>query len=166
MPMARDQTRAAPAAPKPVAKDQPAKTADNGAEKSRLSPQGFAGMVQGLTPASTAAAAPVPATPKKSASVTQLIPKGRRRERQATLDLGGDEDQLKVAAESSGSTGLRVRRDENENIVIDEASRDRSPGKIDASEDPCWSGYHMVGTKKKGGRTVPNCVPGKKGSST
>ena len=24
---------------------------------------------------------------------------------------------------------------------------------------PCWKGYMMVGTKKKGGRTVPNCVP-------
>ena len=23
----------------------------------------------------------------------------------------------------------------------------------------CWKGYEMVGTKKKGGRTVPNCVP-------
>ena len=27
---------------------------------------------------------------------------------------------------------------------------------------PCWRGYEMVGTKKKGGRTVPNCVPKKK----
>ena len=23
----------------------------------------------------------------------------------------------------------------------------------------CWKGYKPVGTKKKGGRTVPNCVP-------
>jgi len=23
----------------------------------------------------------------------------------------------------------------------------------------CWTGYTAVGTKKKGGRTVPNCVP-------
>lgn len=28
--------------------------------------------------------------------------------------------------------------------------------------DPCWKGYEMVGKKKKGGRTVPNCVPVKK----
>ena len=42
-------------------------------------------------------------------------------------------------------------------------AKDRSPGKIDKNEDPCWSGYHMVGTKKKGGREVPDCVPGKKG---
>lgn len=26
----------------------------------------------------------------------------------------------------------------------------------------CWEGYKMVGTKKKGNRTVPNCVPEKK----
>lgn len=23
----------------------------------------------------------------------------------------------------------------------------------------CWKGYEMVGTKKKGTKTVPNCVP-------
>ena len=23
----------------------------------------------------------------------------------------------------------------------------------------CWKGYKMVGTKKKGSKTVPNCVP-------
>jgi hypothetical protein len=26
-------------------------------------------------------------------------------------------------------------------------------------DNPCWKGYHPVGTKKKNGRTVPNCVP-------
>jgi hypothetical protein len=30
------------------------------------------------------------------------------------------------------------------------------------TENPCWKGYHPVGTKKKGGRTVPNCVPNNK----
>lgn len=27
------------------------------------------------------------------------------------------------------------------------------------NENPCWKGYHPVGTKKKNGKTVPNCVP-------
>jgi hypothetical protein len=27
------------------------------------------------------------------------------------------------------------------------------------NSNPCWKGYHPVGTKKKGKRTVPNCVP-------
>jgi hypothetical protein len=26
-------------------------------------------------------------------------------------------------------------------------------------KNPCWSGYTQVGTKKKKGRKVPNCVP-------
>ena len=32
-------------------------------------------------------------------------------------------------------------------------------GKSLRKNNPCWKGYHPVGTKKKGGRTVPNCVP-------
>ena len=28
--------------------------------------------------------------------------------------------------------------------------------------NPCWSGYTMVGTKEKAGKTVPNCVPNNK----
>jgi len=39
---------------------------------------------------------------------------------------------------------------------------------IDKMEDgpmkkkgPCWKDYEMIGMKKKGGRTVPNCVPKK-----
>ena len=29
------------------------------------------------------------------------------------------------------------------------------------TNNPCWKGYHPVGTKKKNGKTVPNCVPSK-----
>lgn len=29
-----------------------------------------------------------------------------------------------------------------------------------AAGDPCWKGYKKVGMKMKGGRKVPNCVPG------
>jgi hypothetical protein len=29
------------------------------------------------------------------------------------------------------------------------------------TKDPCWEGYEQVGTKKKAGKTVPNCVPKK-----
>ena len=27
------------------------------------------------------------------------------------------------------------------------------------AKGPCWKGSEMVGTKKKGAKTVPNCVP-------
>ena len=42
----------------------------------------------------------------------------------------------------------------NEEVELDEAGKLQGGGK-----DPCWTGYKMVGTKKKGGREVPNCVP-------
>lgn len=29
----------------------------------------------------------------------------------------------------------------------------------------CWDGYKLAGTKKKGGKTVDNCVPVKEGKS-
>lgn len=29
-------------------------------------------------------------------------------------------------------------------------------------KDPCWKGYKMIGTKKKNGKKVPNCVPEEK----
>ena len=32
-------------------------------------------------------------------------------------------------------------------------------GLRDPKDNPCWKGYHPVGTKQKNGRTVPNCVP-------
>jgi hypothetical protein len=28
-----------------------------------------------------------------------------------------------------------------------------------SKSDPCWENYEMVGTKKKDGKEVPNCVP-------
>ena len=28
-----------------------------------------------------------------------------------------------------------------------------------SEDDPCWKDYEQIGTKKKGGKTVPNCVP-------
>ena len=34
-------------------------------------------------------------------------------------------------------------------------------GLKDPKDNPCWKGYHPVGTKQKDGRTVPNCVPGR-----
>ena len=41
------------------------------------------------------------------------------------------------------------------------AGSDIAEGLRDPKDNPCWKGYHPVGTKKKNGRTVPNCVPGR-----
>jgi hypothetical protein len=40
-----------------------------------------------------------------------------------------------------------------------EEERGVAEGLRDPKDNPCWKGYKPVGTKKKGGRTVPNCVP-------
>ncbi len=29
------------------------------------------------------------------------------------------------------------------------------------TKDPCWEGYEKIGTKKKNGKLVPDCVPDK-----
>lgn len=50
----------------------------------------------------------------------------------------------------------RASRKMEEEIELDEGENEQMKGK-----DPCWKGYEMVGTKKKGGREVPNCVPTK-----
>ena len=38
-------------------------------------------------------------------------------------------------------------------------TRKTHEGLEDPKDNPCWDGYHPVGTKKKNGKTVPNCVP-------
>lgn len=56
---------------------------------------------------------------------------------------------------ASEKTLDKIRNRHNKyNESLDEAGRMRGGGK-----DPCWKGYKMVGTKKKAGREVPNCVP-------
>lgn len=44
---------------------------------------------------------------------------------------------------------------ENALVILSEmAEAKKMKGK-----DPCWDGYEMIGTKKKNGKEVPNCVP-------
>lgn len=76
----------------------------------------------------------------------------------ARLDMENDMEEADIERLEQILANLKQQRSLAE-------KRDRSPGKITRSEDPCWSGYHMVGTKKKAGREVPNCVPGAKGAT-
>lgn len=43
--------------------------------------------------------------------------------------------------------------------IAEQLGFDLTEGLRDPKDNPCWKGYKPVGTKKKGGRTVPNCVP-------
>jgi hypothetical protein len=40
-------------------------------------------------------------------------------------------------------------------VLLDPAAQEG----IAEDSDPCWDSHKMVGTKKKGGKSVPNCVP-------
>jgi SMC interacting uncharacterized protein involved in chromosome segregation len=92
----------------------------------------------------------------------------QRRDRQDInrLDAEIDNEEAEIDQLQAMIDHLRQQRALKERMGIRGLGekKDRSPGKISKSEDPCWSGYHMVGTKTKNGREVPNCVPGKKGS--
>ena len=43
----------------------------------------------------------------------------------------------------------------------DKSNYDESVTKSLRKNNPCWKNYKPIGTKKKGGKTVPNCVPKK-----
>ena len=43
--------------------------------------------------------------------------------------------------------------------IAEQLGFDLNEGLRDPKDNPCWKGYKPVGTKKKGGKTVPNCVP-------
>ena len=49
--------------------------------------------------------------------------------------------------------------DEHGRSYIGFAPEDLTEGLKNPKDNPCWKGYKPVGTKKKGGKTVPNCVP-------
>ena len=52
------------------------------------------------------------------------------------------------------------RADHQATKKISEAKR------MSSKNDPCWKGYNMVGTKTKGSKAVPNCVPVKEEQDT
>ena len=83
----------------------------------------------------------------------------KRRQRERDVDAGRP---VKPLPKNPQTDYAKKRAKDRRDMELGE-KKDSSPGKITKSEDPCWTGYHMVGKKKKNGREVPNCVPGKKG---
>jgi hypothetical protein len=83
----------------------------------------------------------------------------KRRQRERDVDAGRP---VKPLPKNPQTDYAKKRAKDQRDMELGE-KKDSSPGKITKSEDPCWTGYHMVGKKKKNGREVPNCVPGKKG---
>jgi len=56
----------------------------------------------------------------------------------------------KAGREGASEKKLDTIRDKHDNY---------NEGLEDPKDNPCWTGYKPVGTKKKAGKTVPNCVP-------
>lgn len=55
----------------------------------------------------------------------------------------GEKDRAEKKAFASGKAEIKRMKKQN----------------MEEDKDPCWKGYEMIGMKKKGGRSVPNCVP-------
>ena len=53
---------------------------------------------------------------------------------------------------------IHLKKLQKEEVEIDEAISEGENKQVKGG-DPCWKGYQMVGMKKKGDRSVPNCVP-------
>lgn len=58
----------------------------------------------------------------------------------------------KLMKNHDGKDELEKQRLKRDGVAASEDLRD-------PKDNPCWKGYHPVGTKKKAGKTVPNCVP-------
>jgi hypothetical protein len=63
--------------------------------------------------------------------------------------------QIKASSESELWDRLRAKGID----VVSIKEQSVAEGLRDPKDNPCWKGYKPVGTKKKNGRTVPNCVP-------
>jgi hypothetical protein len=68
-------------------------------------------------------------------------------------------EELAKIRKMGGRRSHNIPKDIGESNSIKEANAKKRTLK---NSNPCWTGYKPVGTKKKGGRTVPNCVPSKK----
>ena len=58
-------------------------------------------------------------------------------------------------------SGETLTMDQYDSIVGDQKALPAPDEQTESlkTDNPCWKGYKPVGTKKKNGKTVPNCVP-------
>ena len=56
----------------------------------------------------------------------------------------------------AGSHGNKKKENKDSHSFMEDSVVEANKMK---DTDPCWTGYEMVGTKKKNGKEVPNCVP-------
>lgn len=68
------------------------------------------------------------------------------------------EDETTLEGGMGGINRSRPAQDVSYEKVLDEVKAKWNKEAV-SEKDPCWSGYKQVGTKKKGKKSVPNCVP-------
>ena len=75
----------------------------------------------------------------------------------AATDVGPFHSKVAKMQGKLAKSELRKRADHDR--MASGTNEDVTEDLKDPKDNPCWKGYKPVGTKKKGGRTVPNCVP-------
>lgn len=70
----------------------------------------------------------------------------------ATQSLGKNPEKTDKRIKGIQAARYKVQQKAMKKEDLDEAKKMEG-------EDPCWKNYEMIGTKKKGGKEVPNCVP-------
>ena len=71
-------------------------------------------------------------------------------------------DTLKKGKEPNPDDITSLKGDTQDDVVMAFASvigPSKTSDFLGEDKDPCWDGYKQVGTKKKKGKKVPNCVP-------
>jgi hypothetical protein len=70
-------------------------------------------------------------------------------------------DAKKADAEGDFDRGNKRFKGINKATIkqFDNDAKKHKQQEVAEDSDPCWDSHKMVGTKKKGGKTVPNCVP-------
>jgi hypothetical protein len=80
----------------------------------------------------------------------------------------GSYKKKKKVKEASKPDYIDIDKDGDKKEPMKKAAKDKKKKDSEVEEagkmkgggdDPCWKGYKMVGTKKKNGKEVPNCVP-------
>ena len=182
-PAAAAAAAAATTATQPAAGAAPATTATQPASYNAANVMNMPGMAQNAKPkpanfagpsgygqtttsvkAPAAATAPAQAAPAAAGHQPRVGGKIYDAIKRNLAAIDNEEKQDIVSLLQSSSAPAAVTERKKYQTKLDAAVQKESKKKITAKDDPCWSGYHMVGTKKKGNREVPNCVPGKKGA--
>jgi hypothetical protein len=78
------------------------------------------------------------------------------------LSAATNDEAVKKAKAFYKKQGYKIHGAEHVSMVEGTAVTEGENKQIKGG-DPCWDNYKMVGTKKKGGKTVPNCVPANEG---